>query len=470
MIVEIGKNSFPWHLWDIYRNGYSGVLRAERKNLWKEIYFEKGIPVGARSNILKECLGRLLVEFGKLSGEACEESLILMKGLKKRQGEALIKMGLLKEEELPALLRFQLRVRILGLFGWKDADYRFKEGEAGPSIHVYLGEEIGSIMINGLKERAKELKKELLPFKEKYTKKRESFDSVLKEFGFEKPPVTSDGRRVDDILSEGEDAIPFLYALLMTGALELADLSEEVKRLSEFHDKIKDKNHFEILGLVQGCKDIDVKKAYYRLAKIYHPDLYETNPDKRVRSLANELFCQISSAYEVLFDENSRREYEERLKRGNIEGDATTASRILLAEMEFKKGQAYLRTNNFDGAFKSFQTAVDMNPEEAEFYVYLGWSMYNRAGKTSEDSSRAREYVTKGISINPRIAMAYYFLGFMNRVEGNLDAALKEFDRALRHNPDLVEPLREIRLINMRKAKEEKEEKGVFGKMFGRKQ
>ncbi len=110
------------------------------------------------------------------------------------------------------------------------------------------------------------------------------------------------------------------------------------------------------------------------------------------------------------------------------------------------------------------------NPEEAEFYVYFGWSTYNKPGKISEDAARGREYVEKGISMNLRIAMAYYFLGFIYRVEGNLDAALKEFDSALRYNPNLVEPLREIRLINMRKQKEEKEgkDKGTFRKLFGR--
>lgn len=468
MIAEIGKNSFPWYLWDIYRKGYTGSLWIQSGNLWKEIYFDHGLPVGAKSNMLKECLGRLLVSSGKLPIDKCEDSLILMKGLKKRQGEALVRMGLIKEEELSELLKFQLKVRLLDLFTWRGGVYTLKEGSVQHAVS--LDDNIGKIIIDGVKERYTNLEKELFPLKGKYLKKSDSFESVVKEFGLEASQVGLDGKLVDSILSLGKDPVSLLYAFLLTGALTTTETSEEWERLNRFYEKIKDKNHFETLGVDQNCKDIDIKKSYYSLAKVYHPDLYESNPDKKLRSLANEVFCQISSAYEVLSDEKSRKEYADRLNKGEIGGDLTMASRILLSEMEFKKGQAYLRVNNFDGAFKCFQTAVDMNPEEAEFYVYLGWSMYNKSGRTMDEADRGREYVAKGISMNARIAMAYYFLGFIYRVEGNLDAALKEFDRALRYNPNLVEPLREIRLINMRKEKEEKEgkDKGTFRKLFGR--
>lgn len=124
-----------------------------------------------------------------------------------------------------------------------------------------------------------------------------------------------------------------------------------------------------------------------------------------------------------------------------------------LSELEFKKGQTYLRVGNFESAAKSFQLAVDMNPDDGEFCAYLGWSIFNKQGKTADEAAKAKEYVAKAVSMNSRIAMAYCFLGFMYRVEGNIEAALKEFDRALRLKPDLTEPLREIRLINMRKEK-----------------
>lgn len=466
MSIEIGKDTFQRYMWNIYKGGCSGVLRVERKNLWKEISFDKGIPVAARSNILKECMGRLLVANGLIDEEKCNDSLILKKGLRARQGEALIRMGFLKEEQLPDMLKFQLRLRIFDLFGWKDCTYRFTHSEVAPA--VYLEEKVGSLIIEGIKEQYLELEKELQSLKVKYLKRSESFDSVLGDFGFKTLPVDMDGKRVDQILSLGKEAASLLYSFVLTDAISLTDTSEDLERLILFHEKIAGKNHFETLEVSQNAGNLDIKKAYYKLAKVYHPDRYETIPDKNIRSLANEIFCQISSAYEVLCDEKSRKEYLERLKKGYADGDATMVSRILLAEMEFKKGQSFLRVKNFNDAEKSFQTAVEMNPEEGEFYAYLGWAIYNKPGKSPDEAVKAKEYVTKGISMSHRMAMPYYFLGYIYRVEGNLEAALKEFDRALRLDPKLVEPLREIRLINIRREKEEKagKNKGIFSKLF----
>lgn len=466
MAIEIGKDTFQRYLWNIHKGGYSGILRVERKNLWKEISFDKGSPVAARSNILKECMGRLLIANGLIDEEKCNDSLILKKGLRARQGEALIKMGFLKENQLPDMLKLQLRLRLFDLFAWKDCTYRFMPSEVTSAVH--LEEKVGKIIVEGIKERYLELEKELSPFRIKYLKRSESFDSVLGDLGFETSPVDMDGKTVDQVLSHGREAASLLYSLILTDALNLTDTSEYLERLSLFHEKIAGKNYFETLAVSQDARDTDIKKAYYNLAKLYHPDLYETIPDNNIRSLANETFCQISSAYEVLCDEKSRKEYASRLNKGYTEGDATMVSRILLSEMEFKKGQSFLRVKNFEDAEKSFQTAVDMNPEEGEFYAYLGWAIYNKNGRSQEEADKAKEYVAKAISMSHRMAMPYYFLGYMYRVEGSLEAALKEFDRALKLDPKLVEPLREIRLINIRKEKEGKQvtNKGIFSKLF----
>lgn len=462
MQTQIGKDTFPRHLWDIHEKGYTGMLRVEKNKFWKEIYFDGGLPVGGKSNILNECLGRLLVNSGKLPADKCEDSLVLMKGLKSRQGEVLVKMGVIKEEEITDWLRFQLKVRLLNLFGWKSAVYRFMDG--GVQRFISLDEKIGKLIIGGINERHLEVEKELSQFKGMYLKKSDSFECVLKDFGFEASPFSVDNKMVDNILSMGKEPTSILYAFLLSGAVNISEVSEEWNRLNSFYEKIKGKNHFEILGLEPNCRDVEIKRAYYALTKLYHPDLFEEGSDRKTLLLANEIFCLIASAYEVLSDGRSRKEYQEQLKRGLLEGDATMASRILLAEIEFRKGQGYLRAKNFEAAIKSFQLSVDMNPDEGEFCAYLGWAVYNRQGRSSEEGIKAMEYVKKALSMNPRIPMACYFLGFIYKVEGNIEAALKEFNKALRLKPDLTEPLREIRLINMRKEKADVNE--GKGKLF----
>lgn len=59
-----------------------------------------------------------------------------------------------------------------------------------------------------------------------------------------------------------------------------------------------------VLGLQQGASTADIKRAYRRLARRYHPDI---NPGDRA---AASLYQRISQAYETLIDPERRREYD----------------------------------------------------------------------------------------------------------------------------------------------------------------
>ncbi|XP_062420724.1 dnaJ homolog subfamily A member 3, mitochondrial-like isoform X2 [Pungitius pungitius] len=61
---------------------------------------------------------------------------------------------------------------------------------------------------------------------------------------------------------------------------------------------------YEVLGVSRSASQKDIKKAYYQLAKKYHPD---TNPDEPD---AKEKFAQLAEAYEVLSDEVKRKQYD----------------------------------------------------------------------------------------------------------------------------------------------------------------
>jgi curved DNA-binding protein len=66
---------------------------------------------------------------------------------------------------------------------------------------------------------------------------------------------------------------------------------------------MKYKDYYKILGVERGASDEDVKKAYRRLARKYHPDVSK-EPN------AKEKFQEVSEAYETLKDKEKRAGYD----------------------------------------------------------------------------------------------------------------------------------------------------------------
>lgn len=61
---------------------------------------------------------------------------------------------------------------------------------------------------------------------------------------------------------------------------------------------------YQILGVPRTASQKEIKKAYYQMAKKYHPDTNKDDPQ------AKEKFAQLAEAYEVLSDEVKRKQYD----------------------------------------------------------------------------------------------------------------------------------------------------------------
>jgi len=96
------------------------------------------------------------------------------------------------------------------------------------------------------------------------------------------------------------------------------------------------RNPYDVLGVSRSATEADIKKAFRKLAKTYHPDRNKDDPK------AKDKFAEVNAAYEILGDEQKRAQFD----RGEI--DAEGKPRFQGFE-GFGGGRGGARTEDFAG-------------------------------------------------------------------------------------------------------------------------
>jgi molecular chaperone DnaJ len=109
------------------------------------------------------------------------------------------------------------------------------------------------------------------------------------------------------------------------------------------------KDPYKLLGVAKEATQADIKKAYYQLAKKYHPD---QNKDPKAR----EKFVEIQSAYEILSDANKRAQFDQYGAgafdaNGGFQGAYGTAGGNPFAGADFGAGFPFGGGINFEDLF-----------------------------------------------------------------------------------------------------------------------
>ncbi len=106
---------------------HSLVLELRRRQVWKRIVIENGIPVDCRSNLAHETLGRYMVNEGKLGEEDYTSALSRSAARGVQFGEILLENGLVTAVDLFRILQQNLAKKLLDLFTWSEGEFRWLE-------------------------------------------------------------------------------------------------------------------------------------------------------------------------------------------------------------------------------------------------------------------------------------------------------------------------------------------------------
>ena len=151
---------------------------------------------------------------------------------------------------------------------------------------------------------------------------------------------------------------------------------------------------YQVLGIPSTATDEEVKKAYRNLARKYHPDNYHDNP---LEDLAQERMKEINEAYETIRTQRKAAQsggqsyggytggYSQgynagayggvwqRVRLAISQGNLNLAEELLNAqtdhngEWNFLKGAVCYKRGWMDEARRYYETAVQMDPGNAEY-------------------------------------------------------------------------------------------------------
>ncbi len=81
---------------------------------------------------------------------------------------------------------------------------------------------------------------------------------------------------------------------------------QEVAALTQALDQL---DYFGVLKLPQTAGVAEIKAAYHRESRAYHPDRFAALPDQALREQVGRIYRRINEAYTVLRDDAKRRKY-----------------------------------------------------------------------------------------------------------------------------------------------------------------
>jgi len=252
------------------------------------------------------------------------------------------------------------------------------------------------------------------------------------------------------------------------------------QEIVEAFEGLKTRNHFEVLGIPKASSEAQVKEAYFRLAKRFHPDVQHDRSLADLRDKLEAVFIRLGEAYEVLRNPRTRSSYENdlaaRMPRAqpaaSAAGEAPAPDPqidVRLAEEAIRKAEKRFIEEKFWDAIQLLEPAIPRVQGKVKHRarVLLARSYL----KNPHWVKRAEELLQTVVHDEPKYVDAYFVLGTIYK-NGNLRSrALNMFRKVLELKPEHEEAAAEAAALGPgadEPSAESSEGGGLLKKLFGR--
>ena len=145
---------------------------------------------------------------------------------------------------------------------------------------------------------------------------------------------------------------------------------------------LEELDYFQILKIGQNASPGDIKAAYYRESRAYHPDRFSTLPAGELKDTIGKIYKRINEAYVCLRDDVKRAKYltdvsgperqkklrfveasEQELKKDKEQEIGTTPQ----GRKFFMAGLADMAAQRFSAAERNFKMALTYEPNNPNY-------------------------------------------------------------------------------------------------------
>jgi curved DNA-binding protein CbpA len=200
-----------------------------------------------------------------------------------------------------------------------------------------------------------------------------------------------------------------------------------IQKVEDTFNSLTNINLYRILDVEKNATREEIKKAYYNVAKVFHPDRHFALPSEALKTKLHAIFSRITEAYRTLCDQKLRNDYDQSI---DIKQATTGKSNAEIADVRFMEGQDALRNGFFTDAAELFGQAAYLNSSMPAYYFYMGLA-YERAKKFREAEKAFRQ----ALKLDPSNSD---YLAELGHVYLKLDLLLRAkaaFEKALTVNP-----------------------------------
>jgi hypothetical protein len=466
----------------------TGVLEIRRRQVWKRVAFDHGVPVDCRSNLAHETLGRYMVIEGKLSDEDFTAALGRSASRGVPLGEELLERGLVTPDDLFRILQANLAKKLLDLFTWREGDFQ-TDGDL-PTAESSLKIKVPQLILTGVTKLApqEEVDMAVGPLVGQRLCLHPSPPIPLEEIRLSQRQTqlveaARPGRRMGEIAEvtglSVDEISRLLYALMVLGLIvpesrlpksslsstgsfrapilktppstaatqpvpipvippPAVDPGESERRRNDVMQAYlvyRRQDAFDLLGVPEEATLAVVHEKFLEFARRFAPWSFQTPELSGVEEKARDLFLAGAQAYGELTDAEKRNTLlfrrktlrEERARKAPSMHQIKTD--LLDSEAQFRKGKAALEAGKPKEALMLLEFASDCDPQNSLYAAELAWCRFLNS---SAAAPKAIKDLQETLRRDPNCGLAAYYAGEIERQVGNYDEAEDHLRRAIK--------------------------------------